>query len=145
MQPTVYSGARVTISIGGDQVAAGFVADYNLETGAQPLDTLDSVFPLELMPTRITVSMNLRVYRHPDNDPVISGFAPGSANVGQTEQTAFLSTPYIFIDVKDNFDNTILTIPRAMLIRRSGSVSTGDFLTESWAIQGIGFYGPSDR
>lgn len=89
--------------------------------------------------------MNLRVYRTPDNDPVISGLAPGSATVGQAEQTAFLSTRYIKIEIKDNLDNTVIVLPRAMIVSRSGGMSAGDFLTENWTIKGIGFFGPSSQ
>ena len=144
MQPQIYSGSRVTVSIGGNPVAAGFVADFSIDTAAQPLDTIDSVFPLELMPSRISVFLSIRVYRHPDNDPILDGIAPGGAGVGTDEQVSFLRSPYIYIEIKDNFDKTILTVPRAFLVRRTGAISVGDLMTENWSIQGIGYYGPSD-
>lgn len=143
MTPSVYSGARVTLSIGGTPVSAGFVMDWSLSTEATPLETIDNVFAVELMPTRISVSMNIRVYRHPDNDPVMDGIAPGSASLGSAEQRAFLQTPYIYIEIKDDLDNTILVIPKAMIVRRSASVSSGDFMTENWSIRGLSFFGPN--
>lgn len=142
MQPFLLNGAKCTISADGVPIAAAFVADYRLDTQAQELDVIDWVFPIELMPSRISASMNLRVYRTSDNDAVITNIAPGSASIGQTEQSAFLATRYIKIEIKDNYDNTILVLPKAMVVSRSGSMSAGEFLIENWSIKGIGFYGP---
>lgn len=143
MQSQLLNGAKCTISMNGAQVAAAFVADYSLETMAQEIETIDSVFPAEIAPTRIRVSMNLRVYRSPDNDPIQDGYISSASALGQTEQTAFLSGKYLYIEIKDNLDNTILVIPKAWIVRRTGSMSAGDFLTENWSIIGRGYYGPA--
>lgn len=142
MQAQLYSGARCTISANGAPIAAAFVADWSIETNAQELETIDSVFPAELAPTRIRVTLGLRVYRHPGNDPVLGGLAPGSGDIGQPEQTAFLSAQYISILIQDTLNNTILTLPKAWIVRRQAGVSSGDFLTESWSVVGIGYFGP---
>jgi hypothetical protein len=142
MQPQLLTGAKITVSISGNVIGAGHVLSYDLDTSASEIATIDNVFPAELAPNRVRVNMGLRLYRTKDNDPVVNGYASGSGSLGQAEQKAFTEAPYISIEVKDNFDSTILSIPKAWLHRRSASVAIGDFLTENWTISGIGFYGP---
>lgn len=141
MQPQLLTGSKITVSISGNVIGAGFVLSYELDTGAQEINTIDNVFPSELAPNRIRVSLSMKVYRTKDNDPVSNGISPGSASLGQAEQKAFTQSPYVSIEVKDNFDATVLSIPKAWVHRRSASVAVGDFLTESWTVTGIGFYG----
>lgn len=86
--------------------------------------------------------MNLRVFRTQDNDPIQNGQAPGMPALGQAAQSAFLSAKYITIRVKDDYDQTVLTIPKAWIVRRTGAMSAGEFLTENWSILGMGYYGP---
>ncbi len=144
MMPQLYTGAKVSISIGGKLVAAAFVADYSIRTKASELETIDNVFPAELAPERIQVELSLKVYRHPDNDPVLDKIVAGSGSLGQSEQTAFTQAPYIYLEIKDHNDQTILHVPKAWVNRRSGAMSAGDFLTEIWAVSGIGYFGPQN-
>lgn len=143
MLPSILSGARCKVSINGTTIAAGFVSDWTIETRATEIETIDQVTPAEIAPERVRVAMNLRMYRTPDNDPVLNGYAPGSATIGIGEQKAFTQTPYLYVEVKDNFDKTIFHIPKAWIVRRSSSLQMGDFLTESWSIIGIGYLGPT--
>lgn len=143
MLPQVYSGARATISINKDMVAAAFVADYSIETRATEVETIDMVFPAELAPERVRISMNLKVYRTPYNDPVRDNIAPGLNEIGQKSQYGFAESPYISIEIKDDLDQTILYLPRCWVVRRTGSASAGDFLTETWSIIAMDYVGPS--
>jgi hypothetical protein len=142
MQPQLLTGSKITVSINGNVVGAGFVLSYELDTSGQELHTIDNVFTAEIAPNRIRVSMGLKVYRTKDNDPVKAGIVSGGASLGQSEQKAFTEAPYVSIEVKDHFDATVLHIPKAWVHKRSASVAVGDFLTESWSISGIGFQGP---
>jgi hypothetical protein len=143
MQAALYSGAKLTLSISGNVVGAGFVMDYRIDTRMDEIEGIDTVFPVELAPSKIKVSMNMRVYRHPDNDPVVLQYAPGTGAAGSAEQAGFLASPYVTVEIKDSLDQTILYIPQFMIESRSGSVSMGDFLTEFWSGRGIGYRGPS--
>lgn len=142
MMPQIYTGARATIQINGETVEAGFVASWNIDTSATEIETLDNVFPAELAPERIRVSMSLKVYRTPDNDPSKSKFVASIGDINKPEQDAFTQAKYLTVNVKDSLDQTIFYVPKAWLVRRSASVSIGDFLVETWAITGIGYYGP---
>lgn len=141
----LYCGAKATVMINNTIVAAAFVADYRIDTSASPLETIDVVTPVELMPERIRVSLNLRVYRSPDNDPVRDKYAPGRIEdtVGPSAQYGFTQAKYITIEIKDNNDQTILYMPKCWLTSRSGSMSAGDFIVETWSIIGMGYMGPA--
>jgi len=140
----VYSGAKATILINNEVVAAAFVADYVIETKASEIEALDYIYPFEIAPERVRVNLNLRVYRTPDNDPIVTKTAPGIPDLdGGTTQAAFTESGYISIEIKDNNDKTILYLPQCWIVRRSGSMSAGDFLTESWNVVSIGYMGPS--
>ena len=143
MQPQLLTGSKITVSISGNVVGAGYVLSYELDTSGREILTLDNVFPSEIAPTRVGVSMSMRVYRTKDNDPVVTRIAPGSASLGKAEQKAFTESNYVSIEVKDHFDATVLHIPKAWVHKRSASVAVGDFLTENWTISGIGFHGPA--
>lgn len=143
MMPQVYSGAKATISINNEIVAAAFVADYTVETRATEIETIDSVFTAELAPERVHISMNLRVYRLPDNDPVIYGYAPGKPDLGEPAQWGFTQAKYLTVEIKDRNDLTILYLPKCWLVRRSGSMSVGEFMTETWSLVATHYMGPS--
>ncbi len=143
MLPNLFSGAKCKISFNGTVVAAGFVADWTIETRATEIETIDQVVPAELAPDRVRVALNMRVYRTPDNDPILGDIAPGSASLGAGEQKAFTQSRYLYIEVKDNNDKTIFHIPKAWILRRSSSLSMGEFLSENWSVLGIGYVGPT--
>jgi hypothetical protein len=141
MQPQVLSGQRTILKINNEIVGAGFVLDYSIETQDTVIQGIDNVLADEIAPNSINVSMSIRVYRTPDNDPVATLIAPlgDSANV----QDAFPKSPYITIEVRDKTtDKTILFLPKAFVTRRSGSVEAEGLLTETWSIKSIGFQGP---
>lgn len=143
MMTQVYSGAKATILINKTIVAAAFVADYSVETRATEIEALDYVFPFEIAPERVKVNLTLRVYRTPDNDPVIDKYAPGRPVApGIDGHYAFTQSRYISVEIKDNYDQTILYLPSCWLVRRSGSMNAGEFLVETWNITSIGYWGP---
>jgi hypothetical protein len=144
MQPQVFSGARTILKINDEAFAAGFVVDYSIDTEAQIIQGIDSVFPDEIAPQTINVTMNIRVYRTPNNDPVALGIAPKSEKIGVQED--FLKSPYIQVELRDKLtEKTIFYLQRGWLVRRSGSMESIGLLTENWTIRGIGFIGPDGQ
>jgi hypothetical protein len=144
MIPQVLAGYRTVLKINNDVVAAGFVLDYSIETGEVDIHGLDNIVPTELAPDMIRVTMDIKVYRTPDNDPVGSLIAPLGDSANPLD--AFTKTPYISVEIRDKqTDKTILFLPRAWLFRRSGSVDAENVLIETWNIKSIGFYGPGSQ
>lgn len=144
MQPAVLAGYRTILKINNDVFAAGFVLDYQIDTMETTIAGVDNVLPSELAPDKIQVTMNIKVYRTPTNDPVSGLIAPlgDQANA----QDAFTKSPYISIEIRDKVtDKTVVFLPRAWVFRRSGSVDAENLLVETWSIKSIGFYGPGSQ
>ena len=141
MQPQVLAGYRTILKINNNIFAAGFVVDYMLETSEVTISGIDNVVPSELAPDKIVVTMNLKVYRTPDNDPTSQLVTPLGDQANSLN--AFSQSPYITIEIRDKVtDKTIVYLPRAWVFRRSGSVDAENLLVETWSIKSIGFYGP---
>jgi hypothetical protein len=144
MQPLVLAGYRTILKINNSVVGAGFVVDYNIETSEVTISGIDNVVPSELAPDKITVTMNIRVYRTANNDPVAGLIAPLGDNANQLD--AFTKSPYISVEIRDKVtDKTIIFLPRAWVFRRSGTVDAENLLIETWSIKSIGFYGPGGQ
>lgn len=144
--PAVYAGWRAIIKFNNDVFAAGFVMDYTIDTMQTEILGLDSVFPQEIAPERVMVTMSMRVFRTPDNDPVALGIAPGGDSVdgGATQaQTTFTSSKYIQVEVRDKVtDRTVLMLPKAQVFKRVGQGEAEQLITENWSIRSIGYFGP---
>jgi hypothetical protein len=148
MQPLVLSGARTIFSVNGSQIAAGFVMDYRIDTSIDAITSVDNILEEELAPSRITVFMNVKVYRTPDNDPVTLGIAPqgGDQSNPSLQANPFSMSPYIVIEVRDRItDKTVLYLPRARLLSRSGTVQAEDLHVETWSLRSIGYMGPGQQ
>ena len=144
MQPQVYAGWRVVCKANNQIVAAGFVVDYNIETAETTIQGIDNVFPDELAPQNVSVTMTLRVYRTANNDPVALGIAPQGDNANA--QKEFTESPYITIEIRDKItDKTVIFLPKAWLFRRSGSAEAENLMTETWSIKSIGYFGPGGQ
>lgn len=144
--PAVYAGWRAIVKYNNDTFAAGYVLDYQIETAQDEINALDNIFPDEFAPSRISVMMNMRVFRTPDNDPVALGIAPGGDAVdggSEKAQVAFTSSKYITVEIRDRVtDKTIIYLPKAVLVRRSGQGEAENLISENWSIRSIGFFGP---
>lgn len=144
MLPQILAGYRTVLKINNNVVGAGFVIDYTIETSEVDIQGLDNVVPTELAPDRISVTMNIRVYRTPDNDPVNNLIAPLGDSANALD--AFTKSPYISVEIRDKqTDKTILFLPRAWLFRRQGGVDAENVLIETWSLKSIGFYGPGSQ
>jgi hypothetical protein len=144
--PAVYAGWRAIIKFNNNIFAAGFVMDYTIDTMQTEILGLDNVFPEELASERVMVTMSMRVFRTPDNDPVALGIAPGGDSVdgGATKaQVNFTSSKYIQVEIRDKVtDRTILMLPKAQVFKRTGQGEAEQLITENWFIRSIGYFGP---
>ena len=141
MTPQLLSGARLIVSINVNVYGAGYVLDWHLGTDFLELPTIDIPIPAELVPNQISVSMNIRIYRTPNNDPVGQGISlPGDLSGNTFVNPSFTQFQYLTIQARDKVtDQPILYIPRAVVTARSGSVEAEDLLSETLTIRGIGF------
>jgi hypothetical protein len=107
--------------------------------------------------------MSIQVYRTPNNDPDQLNIAPAGGNQTQTSNSGggsnsstavnfnpgvqyFTQSPYISIEIRDRVSGkTILFLPRARLVGRSGSGQAEDLISETWSIRGIGYTGPAGQ
>jgi hypothetical protein len=143
MKPLTITGARTLVKINGELFAAGYVLDYTIETAVTVIDGIDNVLPNELAPERITVSMSMKVYRTPENDPVTMDFAPRGDNALDDPQKGFTQSSYISIEIRDRItDKTVIFLPRAWITKHSGSMEAEGILSETWHVKSIGFTGP---
>jgi hypothetical protein len=144
MQPQIYAGWRVLVRFNDAIVAAGSVVDYTIDTLAQDINTIDLVVPFEMAPQRVQVDLTLRVFRTPDNDPVSLGIAP-QGNAGNL-QDYFTRSKYITVEVRDKVtDRTVIQLPKAWVMRRSGGGEAESLFTETWSVRSIGYRGPAGQ
>ena len=141
MLPQVLSGQRVVVSLNSTKIAYGTVLDYTIDSQVQEVRGIDSVLPIELYRSSLRVSMNLRVYRTPDNDPSKLGlFVRNLDNDNNQAQSGIVSGRYMQLEVRDTLtDKVIAYFPRTMISSRTGSVSSEDLMQETWSIISIGF------
>ena len=139
MQPMLLAGARAVVSGNGAEWGAGFVLNYNLDTARNEIDVVDNELPVELAPGRVRVDVSIQIYRLPDNDPVTEGFAPPGD--GSSDYTEF---KYLTLEFRDKVtDQTILYVPKASIVNRSGGGSAESLIVETIRFKGIGFRGPT--
>lgn len=144
MLPQVYAGWRVLVRFNDAIVAAGSVVDYTIDTMAQDINTIDLVVPYEMAPQRVRVDLTLRVFRTPDNDPVVLGIAP-QGNAGNL-QDFFTRSKYITVEVRDKVtDKVVIKLPKAWVVRRSGGGEAESLFMETWSVRSIGYQGPSGQ
>lgn len=141
MTPQLLSGARVILNFNGQSYAAGYVLDYVIDPTVTEQNCVDMAMPAELYPTRLHVSLQLRIWRSPTNDPTQQGITlPGDRAGNTMVDPGYTEYQYLSIEAKDRVTGrTILFIPQALPGRRSGSVQAEDLLSETLNITGIGY------
>ena len=141
MLPQLLSGQRVAIRLQSDIIAYGMVVDFNIDTQVTEVRGIDSVLPIELYPSSVRVTLSLRVYRTPDNDPGTLGILPSKmTDEGDQAAEAFAARKYLSVEVRDQqTDKIVMYFPRVMLSSRSGSVSSEDLMMETWSMVSIGY------
>lgn len=142
MFPQVISGARCVLSINGTPYGAGSVLSYSLGTEQMELHTIDDPLPAELVPDKIRVALNVRIFRTPTNDPAKQAVSPATDPVGvYGVDQSYTQSNYLTVELRDKVTDTVLLyIPKAMVTRRTGDISAESLLTENLSLVGIGFY-----
>jgi hypothetical protein len=97
--PEYSTGARSKIRINGQLLGAATDVSWNVEANMEPLQTIDSYMPLELLPHQCLVRAELSSFIHPD-------YSPASQHMFTTLQ-AYLHTPTATLEVVDRLGNLI--------------------------------------
>ena len=127
-----FTGARCMLKVNGEILAFATGISWNITTDAQEILTIDSYMPHELAPTRVQVTGSISGFRIPGNGP--------GAKLIQPDSLSFLQQSYIDIEVMDSqSDNMIFKTSKALITRRSESVSTGQMGQLSLDFMAIGF------
>lgn len=132
-RPKVFSGARAIIKINGRIVAYAMSVRWDVRHENKELRVIDSLLPQEIMMTGLSVSLVCTSLRVPNKSATQLQFEPTVMNL--------LQQGYATIELKDRAtDATIIYVPRASLVRRSGVVAAKQLSTETWVFKGIGFW-----
>ena len=131
--PKVFTGARAILRLNGNLVVFATDASYTIETEYKPISEIDNSLPAELAPGAVRVQVTVSNLRVPFGSPTVDRLQPTILNV--------MTQPYAMLELRDRgTDSTILRVPKAMLVRRSGHVSARAMATESWTFIGIAFW-----
>ncbi len=132
-RPKIHSGARAVIRIDNRLVVYALSVQWKINTDYKVIQGIDNVLPQELAPTSLQVQVVCGVLRVPKISASTLALQPTLLNV--------LHQKYVSIEIRDRKTNdTILYIPRAMLVSRGGAVAARQLSTEVWVFRGIGYW-----
>jgi hypothetical protein len=132
-RPRILTGARAIIKIDDSVVVFATSVSYTVDTEFKEIQGVDESMPEELAPTNIRVEVRCTNLRVPMESAAVLGLQPTILS--------HLQQRYVAIDIRDRMtDKTILYVPKAMLVRRDGTVGTRQLATETWTLKGIGYW-----
>lgn len=131
--PKVHSGARAILQIDDTLMIFATSVTYSIMTDFKEINTIDNSLPEELAPTNIKVEVRCSNLRVPKESATVLGLQPTILN--------HLHQKYVSIEIRDRGTNdTMLYVPKAMLVSREGSISNRQLAGETWVLKGIGFW-----
>ena len=131
--PKVLTGARAILKLNGNLTVFATDVSWSVETDYKPIPEIDNSLPAELSPGAIRVQVTVTNLRVAFGSPAVERLQPTILNA--------MTQPYTMIEVRDRgTDATIIRVPKSMLVRRTGHVSSRSMATESWTFVGIGYW-----
>ena len=131
--PRVHTGARAILKLDGNVSVFATSVSYSIDTEYKEIQTIDTSLAEELVPTRISVSVTCTNLRIPAESASVLALQPTILN--------HLHQGYISIEIVDRLTGeTMLFVPKAMLIRRDGVIGTRGLAQETWTMTGIGYW-----
>jgi len=132
-RPKVHSGARAILRVNNKLVVYALSAQWRISTDYKVVQGIDNTSPQELAPTSIQVQVVCTTLRVPKVSASTLALQPTMLNV--------LHQGYVSIEIRDRGTNdTILYIPKAMLVNRTGAVAARQLATEIWTFKGMGYW-----
>jgi len=106
---------------------------YSVQTQFHEISTIDNSLPEELAPGNIVVEVRCTSFRVPKESASALAIQPTILN--------HLQQQYVSIEIRDRgTDDTMLFIPKAMLVDRTGVVEARRLANEIWTLRGIGYW-----
>ena len=131
--PRVHTGARAILKIANNLIVFATNVQYSITTEYKEIQGVDNSLPEELAPTKISVTVRCTSLRVPQESASVLALQPTILN--------HLQQKYLSIELLDRGTNeTILYVPKAMLVERSGIVATRQMANETWVLKGIGYW-----
>ena len=126
------SGARTILKINGKVVGFAFGISWRIQTTYTENNTIDDVFPVELIPQRINVEGSMSMLHIPGQSAGTELWQPDALN--------FLFQQYITIEVRDSAtDQLLFYTSKAMITSRSEDVKVDSLANVNLTWKAIGF------
>lgn len=126
------SGARTILKINGKIVGFAFGISWRIQTAYAENNTIDDVFPVELIPQRINVEGSMSMLHIPGQSAGTELWQPDALN--------FLFQQYITIEVRDSAtDQLLFYTSKAMITSRSEEIKVDSLANVSLTWKAIGF------
>lgn len=126
------SGSRAIIKVNDKLFGFAFGVNFNINTEANEVWTIDDWTPYELAPGRVTVSGTLGMFHVPGKGP--------ARQLVQANVLSFLMHKYITIEISDQTTGqTIFKTNRAFITSKSQSLQAGELSTIQLSWKAIGW------
>lgn len=126
------SGARTILKINGKVVGFAFGISWRIQTTYTENNTIDDVFPVELIPQRINVEGSMSMLHIPGQSAGTELWQPDALN--------FLFQQYITIEVRDSAtDQLLFYTSKAMITSRSEDIRVDSLANVTLTWRAIGF------
>lgn len=126
------TGARAIIKVNGKLFGFAFGVNYNINTAADEVWTIDDWTAYELAPQRITITGTMGLFHIPGKGP--------TQELVQANVLSFLMHKYITIEITDQTTGQkIFKTERAMITSKSQTLQAGDISTIQLNWKAIGW------
>ena len=126
------SGARTILKINGKPCGFAFGVSWRITTMATELQTIDDVFPAELVPQRVSVEGTISALHIPGQGVGQQLWQPDALN--------FLFQQYITIEVRDSAtDQLLFYTSKAMITSRQEDIRVDQLANVQLNFRAIGF------
>jgi len=126
------SGARAIIKVNDKLFGFAFAVNFNINTDAPEIWTIDDWTPYELAPSRITVNGTLSMFHIPGKGP--------TKQLVQPNVLSFLMHKYITLEISDQTTGQVIfKTNRAFITSKSQSLQAGELSTIQLSWKAVGW------
>lgn len=126
------SGARAIIKVNDKLFGFAFAVNFNINTEAPEVWTIDDWTPYELAPSRVTINGTLSMFHIPGKGP--------TKQLVQANVLSFLMHKYITLEISDQTTGQIIfKTDRAFITSKNQSLQAGELSTIQLSWKAIGW------